>query len=90
MPYISVTYPKSDRQYTFYTSQTNIQPKDVLLAKDKNGFSLVTAVGYVPKPSFPCNVVVMTVPEMNDKLSEEENERDLWSEDEEENGDIYA
>jgi hypothetical protein len=70
MPYAAVTYPKSPRPYTFFTSNENLTASQEVLVKDKNGFSLCNFVGYVPKPSFLCNVIVMSRLEM-EELAEE-------------------
>lgn len=87
MPYLSVVYPNSNfktKQYTFYTSDTNIQKDDYVLVKDKNGFSLCKAVGYVPKPAFACSVIILAQEEMEKKV-----EIQAWEE-EQEDGDEYA
>jgi hypothetical protein len=60
MPYAAVTYPNSPRPYTFFTTDENLTARQEVLVKDKNGFSLCNFVGYVPKPSFPCNVILMS------------------------------
>ena len=61
MPYISVTYPgPSTKPYTFYTAYPNIKPGEIVLVKDRKGYSVCTAGKYVNKPSFPCSVVLFT------------------------------
>lgn len=86
MPYISVTYPSSTRPYTFYTSNPGIKSGDTVLVKDKNGFFLCTSINYVKKPSFPCNVVIMSKEEMEEEITSQ-----LWemeNEEEEEDDDV--
>jgi hypothetical protein len=105
MPYAAVTYSKSIRPYTFFTSNPGLTAGQTVLVKDKNGFSLCAFVGYVPKPSFSCNVILMSQLDLEELAEEvriemefpekekediEETGEDDWPEDEEEDEDELA
>jgi hypothetical protein len=88
MPYCSVTYQKSPRPYTFYTTNKHLTRNQTVLVKDKNGYSLCTFIGYVPKLVFPCNVVVLSQLEIEELADEVRTE--MISEEEESNYDEPA
>lgn len=84
MPYAAVTYQKSDRLYTFYTSNPDINTQEKVLVRDGKGYSLCTFIKYVKKPEFQCNLILMSEHEMEDlamEIAEEKMEEEFPIED---------
>lgn len=75
MPYAAVTYPSSEKLYTFYTSNPDINTQEKVLVRDGKGYSLCTFIKYVNKPKFPCNLILMPEHEMEDLANEIEMEK---------------